>query len=125
MTKITKLFAVYAIISGFAMFVMWVIFYLTGFTADKMSHAPVAFWALMAAESITAVALVAGGFGIIRRKTWGRTLTFISMGMLLSALIYGGGEFAQQGNTYLTGFFILLFCATSIVILTNLFRKEI
>jgi hypothetical protein len=125
MNKITKIFAVYAIISGIAMVVLWGVFFATGFAADKMSHAPVAFWGLIAAESITSIALVTGGLGILRRKTWGRTLTFISMGMVLYAIIYGGGEFAQRGNIYLTAFFILLFCATSIVLLMNLFRKEI
>jgi hypothetical protein len=123
--KITKLFAVYAIISGFAMFVMWGIFYTVGFVADKMTHTPIAFWALMAAETITAMALLAGGFGIISGKNWGRNLTFVSMGMLLYAVIFASGEFAQQGNIYLTSLFILLFCTTSTVLLANLFRKEI
>jgi hypothetical protein len=124
MNKITKIFALYAIISGIAMVVMWGIFYAIGFAADKMSHAPIAFWVLMAAEGITAMALVAGGFGIIRRKNWGRNLTFISMGMLLYAVIFASGEFAQQKNVCLTCLFILLFCATSIVLLANLFRNE-
>jgi hypothetical protein len=106
------------------MVVMWGVFFAIGFAEDKMSHAPIAFWSLVAAESITAVALVAGGFGIIRRKNWGRNLTFVSMGMLLYAVIFATGEFAQQGNIYLAGFFMLLFCATSTVLLVNLFRKE-
>lgn len=124
MTKITKLFALYAIISGIAMIVMWGIFFATGFVADKMSHAPVAFWSLMAAECITAAALVVGGFSIIRRKNWGRNLTFVSMGMLLYAVIFAAGQFAQQGNIFLTCFFIIIVCATSIVLMVNVFRKE-
>ncbi|HUI93105.1 MAG TPA: hypothetical protein VLX68_12730 [Chitinivibrionales bacterium] len=123
MSKIIKIFAAYAIISGIAMVVLWGILFLTGFSADKMSHTPVAFWGLIAAESITATALVCGGIGILKSKFWGNSLTFTAMGMLLYAVVFASGAFAQQKNILLSSFFVLIFCATAVILLMNLFRK--
>jgi hypothetical protein len=124
MTKTTKFLAVYAIISGFSMIVIWGIFYATGFVADKISQSPVAFWAILLADTLTAAALLFGGFGLVKEKKWGANLAFVSMGMLLYAVTLGCGEFAQRRNPYLACLFAALILATIVVLLVKVFPKD-
>ena len=124
MSKLITFSAVYAIISGFAMFVLWIIFYAIGFVSEEFCQRPVSFLMLLYAEFLTAIALLIGGFGIMAKWKWGRNLTFTALGMMLYAVVYGSGEFAQRGNMLLTGMFAVLSMVTFILLALNIFHKN-
>jgi hypothetical protein len=121
MPKMTRILALYAIISGFAMLVLWSIFFAVGIVADELSYSPFSFPVLLAAESLTVLLLLIGGFGILTRREWAPNLTMVSLGMMLYAVIYGAGNSAQRGNLFLTCFFALISVATALLLFIKFF----
>lgn len=61
-----------------------------------------------AAEFITALALLAGGVGLLLGWTWGVGVYLISMGMLLYAVVNSSGYFAQKREWPMVGMFAVL-----------------
>jgi hypothetical protein len=119
-----KIFAVYALISGLCMFVLWGVFYAMGWVAEELANNPISFSALLCAECCTALALLAGGFGTLAKKPWGIKLALAAMGMMLYAVLYGAGHFAQQGNVLLAMFFTVLSLATVILLILELGNQK-
>lgn len=62
----------------------------------------------LAAEFITAIALLAGGLGLLLDWAWGLNVYLISMGMLLYAVINSAGYFAQKREWPMVGMFAVL-----------------
>jgi len=61
-----------------------------------------------AAELITALALLAGGVGLLLDWIWGVGVYVIAMGMLLYAVVNSSGYFAQKREWPMVGVFAVL-----------------
>jgi hypothetical protein len=125
MSKLIKISAVYAIISGIAMYVLWGIFYATGFVVKEVSATPVSFYILIGAECLTATLLLVSGFGLFAKQKWALRLFFISMGMMLYAVIFATGQFSQRGNFGLVGFFAVIATATAFLLALHIANKDV
>ena len=62
----------------------------------------------LAAEFLTALALIAAGLGLLAGAWWGRQVYPVATGMLLYTCIVSPGYFAQKGQWPLVGVFGLL-----------------
>lgn len=62
----------------------------------------------LAGEFLTAIALIAGGLGLLTGAPWGRPTYLVSTGMLLYTVIVSPGYFAQKRQWPVVGMFALL-----------------
>lgn len=126
LSKLNKISAVYALISGIAMYVLWGIFYTTGFVAKSAGVSPVSFYILIGAECLTATLLLVSGYGLLAAKQkWAHRSFLVSMGMMLYAVIFASGQFCQRGNFLLAGFFTVIAVATAGLLILHVFHKEV
>jgi hypothetical protein len=123
MSHLTRLSAIYSLISGLAMIIIWVIFYAIGQVDDLIKSGPASFYLLMTAECLTSIILLTAGFGVMLKKPWASKLFLIAMGMMLYAVIYASGQFFQKGHPVFGGFFVLIALATINISLFNLAEK--
>lgn len=102
-----KLPAAYSIAVGVLMLAQWAFFLLTG-QVPELQTAPVQTAFHLAAEGLTALALIAAGIGLLRRAPWARSLALLALGMLIYTLIQSPGYFAQQQTWPLVAMFAVL-----------------
>ena len=62
----------------------------------------------LAGEFLTAVALIAGGLGLLCGAPWGRPMYLVSLGMLLYTVIVSPGYFCQRREWPMVGMFAVL-----------------
>jgi hypothetical protein len=62
----------------------------------------------LAGELLTAIALIAGGLGLLTGEPWGQPAYLVSTGMLLYTVIVSPGYFAQKRQWPVVGMFALL-----------------
>ena len=60
------------------------------------------------AELVTAIALLAGGTGLLLEWTWAGRVYLISMGMLMYTVINSSGYFAQKREWPMAGVFAVM-----------------
>lgn len=99
--------AVIALAIGLLMVGQWVFFLLSG-QVPELKTEPRAIRFHLAAEFLTAGALVAAGLGLLLGAGWGRSLYLVAAGMLLYTLVNSPGYFAQRGQWALVGMFAVL-----------------
>jgi len=99
--------AVVALVVGLLMVGQWVFFLVSG-QVPELKTEPRAIRFHLAAELLTAGALVAAGLGLLLGAGWGRSLYLVATGMLLYTLINSPGYFAQRGQWALVGMFAVL-----------------
>lgn len=99
--------AIYALVVGTLMLVMWAVLLLTGQTTELVTE-PLRLLFHLAAEVLTAGTLIAGGLGLLRGSPWGRGLTLLGLGMLVYTVIASPGYYAQLGNLPMVGMFAAL-----------------
>lgn len=97
----------YSIIVGVMMLAQWIFFISTG-QVPEFQTAPWAIAFHLAAEAVTALALIVSGVGLLRGAAWARTTAFVALGMLTYTVIVSPGYFAQQGVWPLVAMFLLL-----------------
>jgi len=114
MNKTSRLIAVYSLVSGCAMPLIWTVFFITGLVSGKDGNVQLGF--LLFAEFLTAAVLLAAGIGSLRRSKWSRNAALAGLGMLLYAVIYASGHFFSLGIPVLAGFFAVLSVATAVVL---------
>jgi uncharacterized membrane protein YphA (DoxX/SURF4 family) len=102
-----KTASIFSIFCGFAMLVVWGILLAKGQFVDLRSR-PYQDGFLLAAEFLTAISLIFGGFGILMGKKWGTSADLAALGMLLYCTVYSTGVFRQSGNLPAAGFFIVV-----------------
>ncbi len=117
-----KLPAIYALAVGLLMFVQWTFFLLNG-QVPELQTAPIQTAFHLAAEFITALALIASGAGLLRRAPWARSLALLALGMLLYTLIQSPGYFAQQQTWPLVAMFAVLLLL-ALISLMQLLRPQ-
>src|SRR5512139_3197273 len=91
----TKAAAIFAILMGVLMLIVWGILLVTGQEAEVSAGAPQALF-LLAAEFLTAFSLIIGGYGQLTRRPWGRRAVLVALGMLLYCVVFSIGVFAER-----------------------------
>ena len=99
--------ALYVIVIGIMMIGQWGFFIATK-QVPELETEPVRISFHLAAEFTTAVALIAGGVGLLTNGDWGLTVYLISIGMLFYTVIVSPGYFAQKGEWPMVGVFAVM-----------------
>ncbi len=89
--------AIYAVVVGVMMLVMWPVLFIAG-EITELQAAPVEIYFHLAAELLTAIVLIAAGVGLLHGAAWGMKLYLLSMGMLIYTVINSSGYYAQSGD---------------------------
>ena len=97
----------YSIAVGLLMIGQWVFFLSVGAVVELQTE-PIRIAFHLAGELLTAVGLIAGGFALLRGKTWGKWLSLVAAGMLAYSVVVSPGYFAQSGQWPLVGMFAAL-----------------
>ena len=121
MTKMTKASAIFAILMGVLMLIVWGLLLVTGQEAEVSAGAPSALF-LLAAEFLTAFSLIGGGYGLFTRRKWGLRAALVALGMLLYCVIFSIGVFAERGIAPALAWFVFVTLATAFFI-GNLLRQ--
>ena len=89
--------AILAIVVGLGMIVQWTLSLARGHVPELATE-PIRIRFHLAAEALTALALVGSGIGLLAGCAICRRLYLIAAGMLIYTVIVSPGYFAQQGN---------------------------
>ena len=120
--KIRNIVAIYSLFIGILMIVMWGMFILTG-QVPEMATKPAEIMLHLVAEFTTAILLICGGIGLLKKIKIGYNLNLVALGMLLYTLIVSPGYYLQKGDWVFVGIFTLLFIVTLIFLIISL-KKE-
>ncbi len=104
---IKKTAAIFSIIVGISMVLMWLVFYFTG-SIPELATEPARIAMHLAAEFATAIALIVGGWGLLKIKPWGEQIYLLATGALLYTMIQSPGYFLHNGETGLVVMFAAL-----------------
>jgi hypothetical protein len=107
--------ALYAVAVGGLMLAQWTFFLVRG-QVPELQTEPLRIWFHLVAEFVTAIALIAGGLGLLLAAGWGRPLYLVAMGMLLYTVIVSPGYYAQRGEWP----FVAMFAAVLLLALVSL-----
>ncbi len=94
----------YAIAVSIFMFWIWMYFAITN-TVPFYEERPLEMSLHIAAEMMTCMALLAGGIGLLKSISWGRSVYFLGMGMLAYALVNSPGMYVESGMTLMAAVF--------------------
>ena len=99
--------AVFAVVVGLGMIVQWTLSW-RAVQIPELQTEPVRIRFHIAGEMATALALIAGGAGLLLHAAWSVPLYLVAMGMLFYTAIVSPGYFAQQGKWVWVAVFALL-----------------
>ena len=99
--------ALYALVVGLGMIGQWA-FFLSTNRVPELKNEPYRIAFHLAAELLTALALIVSGVGLLLSATWSRPLYLISAGMLLYTSVVSPGYFAQKREWPLVAMFALI-----------------
>lgn len=120
--KIRNIVAIYSLFIGILMIFMWGMFILTG-QVPEMATKPAEIMLHLLAEFTTAILLIIGGIGLLKKIKIGYNLNLVALGMLLYTLIVSPGYYLQRGDWAFVGIFALIFIFTLIFLIIS-FKKE-
>jgi peptidoglycan/LPS O-acetylase OafA/YrhL len=120
--KIRNIVAIYSLFIGILMIGMWSMFILTG-QVTEIATKPAEIVLHLLAEFITAVLLIGGGIGLLKKMKIGYNLNLVALGMLLYTLIVSTGYYLQKGDLAFLSVFALLFILTLVFLIMSL-KKE-
>jgi peptidoglycan/LPS O-acetylase OafA/YrhL len=121
--EVRRVVAAYSLLIGVMMAAMWTVSALTGQIPEvKESPKEIAFH--LAAEFVTAFALVVGGLGLATRRPWGFTVNLVALGMLAYTVIVSPGYYAQTGEYAFVGMFAVLIVLTVVFIVLSFLRRQ-
>lgn len=98
--------AYYGVIVGILMFAQWGFFLAAGQVPEVQTE-PIRLGFHLAAEFITAGALLITGIGLFKKQSWSKGWFLAAVGMVLYSEIVSPGYFAQKGQWI----FVLMFMA--------------
>ncbi|MEP0761801.1 MAG: hypothetical protein HRF48_03605 [Chloroflexota bacterium] len=107
--------AYYAIVVGILMLAQWVFFIAAG-EVSEFEDEPFGTALHIAAEGVTALMLIAGGYGLLKGRRWAFPIYPVALGMLLYAVIQAAGYFIDQRGWPLVIMFAVLFGLTLLCI---------
>jgi hypothetical protein len=115
-----KVKGIYCVVIGACMILMWTALMLTGQIAELASE-PYRILAHIFSEILTAVLLIAGGVGILKRKR-DVVLSNVALGALLYSVLTAGGYYLQKNDVGMTAFFAVLTLATISILAFTLIK---
>ena len=112
--------SIFALIVGIGMIGQWT-FFLLNHQVPELKTEPVRIGFHLAAEFLTAMALIAAGTSLLAGAPWGRSLYLIAVGMLFYTSIVSPGYFAQKREWPLVAMFavILVLALISLILLAG------
>ncbi len=99
--------SIFSLFCGIGMLVVWGILLATGQVVELLTS-PFQTAFLLGAEFLTAASLILGGFGLLRRKSWGLRADLAALGMLLYCSVFSIGVFGQGGQAPAVIFFTVV-----------------
>ena len=105
----------FGIILGILMFAQWGFFLAAG-QVPELRTAPLEIAFHLAAEGLTATGLLVSGIALLKGKSWGVTVYFLSVGMMIYSAIVSPGYFAQQSQWGLAAMFGVLLVGAALSI---------
>lgn len=120
--KARRIVAAYSLLIGIMMVAMWSVFAATG-QIPELDTSPKEIAFHLAAEFLTAFALIAGGLGLIMRRSWGFAVNLVALGMLAYTVVVSPGYYAQTGDYAFVGMFAILMALTLIFIALSIHKK--
>ena len=111
----SNLVAVYSVLTGFAMIGMWTML-LARNQMPELQAEPRRATLHLVAEFLTAILLIISGAGLLLGSEWARTLSPISLGMLLYTVIISAGYYANQDDLPMVAMFMVLTVLTIMAI---------
>jgi len=117
-----KFAGIFALVVGILMFGQWALSLATG-RVPELQTAPLAIGFHLAAEVLTALALLLSGLAILKKIAWGRTLFLVAGGMVLYSAINSPGYFAQRGQWPIVAMFSLLFLIMVFTLMSVAFEE--
>jgi hypothetical protein len=107
--------AVFALVVGAGMIGQWAVFLAAG-QVPELKTEPLRIRFHLAAEFVTAIALIVSGIALLTDQAWGRWFYLLAVGMLLYTVIVSPGYFAEKGQWAFVGMFavVLLLALVSI-----------
>ena len=109
-----KLTAIYSILMGVLLIGTWLVLFALG-QVPALWTQPLDTGFLLAAEFLTGISLVAGGWGLLTVRPWGFTLVLFAFGMMFYTVVRSIGLFAEQGVLLAAAWFILVTVLTLIL----------
>ncbi len=106
---------VFAIVVGSGMIGQWSLSLANG-QVPELRTEPIRIRFHLAAEFVTALALIVSGIGLLSGGAWARDVYLVAAGMLVYTIIVSPGYFAQQGNWLMP----VMFAAILVVLLVTL-----
>ena len=114
--------SIYTIIIGIAMLCMWV-FLLSKREVPELNTKPTQITFHLIAEFMTSIILITGGVGLILNQSWGVTIFFISIGMVIYSTINAAGFYGQLKDWPMF-IMLLTFTIVSLLITTLIILVE-
>ncbi len=114
--------AAFAIIVGAMMFAQWAFFIAAG-EVPELETEPIRISFHLAAEFLTATALVVAGLGLVKGESWSFPVLMLALGMLSYTIIVSPGYFAQDGEYLFVAMFVALWILTSALVFVALRRE--
>ena len=99
--------AAYAVGLGLLMGGMWSVLLATG-QVPELQTASIEIGLHLAAEGLTAVALLVAGIGLLRGRRWATPTFAFALGMVLYTVVNSAGYYGQRGEWPMVGFFAIL-----------------
>ena len=118
-----KFAGIFALVVGLFMVGQWTASLITG-NVPELATAPLTIGFHLAAEILTALALILAGLAILKKLRWGRTLFLVAGGMTLYSIINSPGYFAQRGQWPVVALFGALFFAAVFALMSAAFEGD-
>lgn len=111
MTRKNRWFAFIFIFVGFSMLALWTMLVLT-MQVPEFADEPFTTITHITAESLTGLALIISGIGMLRQAKWAALLSPVATGMLFYAVVQAIGYYIDHSSPFFVGMFIvlILFC---------------
>ncbi len=117
-----KAAAIFSILMGVIMFGTWAYLLLAN-QFPGIRTVPLESGYLLAAEFLTAGALVVAGYGILKNRPWALALNLVALGELIYCTIRYAGELGQGGSAPGLAFFSAV-AAGGLIFASYLVRRE-
>jgi len=120
---VRRIALIYSIAVGALMIVMWSFFIVAG-QVPELQTDPYAISLHLFDEFTTAILLIVGGIGLIKRSRWALHIHLISIGMLIYTLVVSPGYYLDQGQIYIPVLFGILLVMTIILSIFIFIRRR-
>jgi hypothetical protein len=118
-----KICAIYALLVGISMILVWAGYFATGSVMGIKPSAPGLMFHI-AAEFATSFALIAAAIGMLANRKWGRDIYFLGLGLLAYALINSPGYYIAGGGNFIIAVFAGSFVFTVAFAVAGLHLKD-